>query len=90
MNTHDLIDTARTLVAGDKGLLAMDEGNPACNERSARLGIPQTEEAWRAYRESAAQHALVHRAKCNRAVRRGEYNAAMEKNSGVRIKRHTI
>jgi hypothetical protein len=28
MNAHDLIDTARTLVANDKGLLAMDESNP--------------------------------------------------------------
>jgi fructose-bisphosphate aldolase, class I len=27
----------------------------------------------------AAQQALVHRAKCNRAARRGEYNAAMER-----------
>src|SRR5208283_5804037 len=27
----------------------------------------------------AAQHALLHRAKCNRAARRGEYSAAMEK-----------
>jgi len=27
---------------------------------------------------SAAQQALNHRAKCNRAARRGEYNAAME------------
>jgi fructose-bisphosphate aldolase class I len=27
---------------------------------------------------SAAQHALYHRAKCNRAARRGEYSAAME------------
>jgi len=46
-----LIDTARTLVAGDKGLLAMDESNPTCNKRFARLGIPQTEEARRAWRE---------------------------------------
>ncbi len=51
MNTPGLIDTARTLVAGDKGLLAMDESNPTCNKRFARLGIPQTEEARRAYRE---------------------------------------
>ncbi len=28
---------------------------------------------------SAAQQALIHRARCNRAARRGEYNAAMEK-----------
>ena len=46
-----LIDTARTLVADDKGLLAMDESTPTCNKRFARLGIPQTEEARRAYRE---------------------------------------
>jgi fructose-bisphosphate aldolase class I len=26
-----------------------------------------------------AQQALLHRARCNRAARRGEYNAAMEK-----------
>jgi fructose-bisphosphate aldolase class I len=29
----------------------MDESNPTCNKRFARLGIPQTEEARRAYRE---------------------------------------
>ena len=51
MNAQKLIDTARVLVAGDKGLLAMDESNPTCNKRFARLGIPQTEEARRAYRE---------------------------------------
>jgi fructose-bisphosphate aldolase class I len=46
-----IIETARMLVAGDKGLLAMDESNPTCNKRFARLGIPQTVEARRAYRE---------------------------------------
>jgi fructose-bisphosphate aldolase class I len=51
MSSQKLIDTARMLVAGDKGLLAMDESNPTCNKRFARLGIPQTEEARRAYRE---------------------------------------
>jgi len=39
------------MVAGDKGLLAMDESNSTCNKRFARLGIPQTVEARRAYRE---------------------------------------
>jgi fructose-bisphosphate aldolase class I len=29
----------------------MDESNPTCNKRLAKLGIPQTEEARRAYRE---------------------------------------
>jgi fructose-bisphosphate aldolase, class I len=51
MNGQELIDTARALVAGDRGLLAMDESTPTCNERFARVGIPQTEEARRAYRE---------------------------------------
>jgi fructose-bisphosphate aldolase, class I len=51
MNPQQLIETARALVAGDKGLLAMDESNPTCNKRFARLKIPQTEEARRAYRE---------------------------------------
>jgi fructose-bisphosphate aldolase, class I len=51
MNAHELLDTARALVAGDKGLLAMDESNPTCNKRFAALGIPQTVQARRAYRE---------------------------------------
>ena len=51
MNVHTLTDTAQALVAGDKGLLAMDESNPTCNKRFAAVGIPQTEEARRAYRE---------------------------------------
>ena len=52
MNAHELIvDTARTLVASDKGLLAMHESNPTCNKRFAKFGIPQTVQARRAYRE---------------------------------------
>jgi fructose-bisphosphate aldolase class I len=51
MDIQKLIDTAKKLVADGKGLLAMDESNPTCNKRFARLGIPQTEEARRAYRE---------------------------------------
>ena len=51
MNTQALIETVRMLVADDKGLLAMDESNPTCNKRFALLGIPQTVEARRAYRE---------------------------------------
>ena len=70
-----LIDTARTLVADDEGLLAMDESNSTCNIRFARLGIPQTEEAhmW------SALHALYYRVRCQRAARHSEYNAAMER-----------
>ena len=51
MNKENLIATAKALVADDKGLLAMDESNPTCNKRFAKLGIPQTVEARRAYRE---------------------------------------
>lgn len=51
MSLQELIATARALVDNDKGLLAMDESNPTCNKRFGRIGIPQTEEARRAYRE---------------------------------------
>ncbi|WP_249674856.1 class I fructose-bisphosphate aldolase [Pseudomonas abieticivorans] len=51
MNAQALIDTAQALVAGHKGLLAMDESTPTCHRRFAPLGIAQTEEARRAYRE---------------------------------------
>jgi fructose-bisphosphate aldolase class I len=51
MRSQELIDTARALFVDDKGLLAMDESNPTCNKRFAALGIPQTVEARRAYRE---------------------------------------
>jgi len=51
MNIQNLIDTASSLVAGDKGLIAMDESNPTCNKRFAALGIPQTVEMRRRYRE---------------------------------------
>ena len=51
MNTQELIDTARAMVAGDKGLLAMDESTPTCDKRFQKLGIPLTVEARHAWRE---------------------------------------
>jgi fructose-bisphosphate aldolase, class I len=42
MNTQQLIDTAKAMVADDKGILAMDESTPTCDKRFAKLGIPQT------------------------------------------------
>ncbi len=51
MNVQELINIAKMLVSGDKGLLAMDESTSTCNKRFAALGIPQTEEARRSYRE---------------------------------------
>jgi fructose-bisphosphate aldolase class I len=38
MIIQELTDTARRLVANDKGLLAMDESNPTCNKRFAKQG----------------------------------------------------
>lgn len=51
MDAKKLIETAKAMVAGDKGLLAMDESTPTCNKRFAKLGIEQTEEMRRAYRQ---------------------------------------
>ena len=51
MNIQKLTEIAKTLVADDKGVLAMDESNPTCNKRFAEQGIPQTEEARRTWRE---------------------------------------
>jgi len=51
MDINALINTASALMAGDKGLLAMDESTSTINKRFAAEGIPQTVEYHRAYRE---------------------------------------
>ena len=51
MSAQEVEDIARALVADGKGLIAMDESTPTCNARFAALGIPQTEELRRAWRE---------------------------------------
>ncbi len=51
MDAQALNKTAQALVAGYKGLLAMDESTPTANKRFAASGIPQTEEMRRAYRD---------------------------------------
>ena len=51
MDKQDLIITVQAMVQAGKGLLAMDESNPTCNKRFAKLGIPQTVEDRRAWRE---------------------------------------
>lgn len=51
MNTRELVDTARRMLANGKGLLAMDESSPTCNERFTAVGITPTEAARRAWRE---------------------------------------
>jgi len=51
MNDQALIDIARTLVGTGRGLLAIDESTTTCDKRFAKLGIPPTVAARRAYRE---------------------------------------
>src|SRR3974377_2028299 len=54
MEIQALKQVANALVGGHKGLLAMDESLPTIHKRFAKAGIPQTEEARRAYRELLA------------------------------------
>jgi fructose-bisphosphate aldolase, class I len=51
MDVQKLTQTARAMMAGDKGLLAMDESTPTANKRFAAAGIPQNEEFRRSYRD---------------------------------------
>lgn len=51
MNTHMLIETARALVADDKGLLAMDESTGTSDQRFVELGIATTAESRRQWRD---------------------------------------
>src|ERR1700761_7620698 len=51
MDAQKLNEAARAMMAADKGLLAMDESTPTANKRFAAAGIPQSEEARRAYRD---------------------------------------
>ena len=51
MDTQRLVATARALVAGDRGLLAIDESTPTCDKRFAKFGIATTQAMRRAYRD---------------------------------------
>ncbi|MEB0261144.1 MULTISPECIES: class I fructose-bisphosphate aldolase [unclassified Mucilaginibacter] len=51
MDIKELKNTVNHLMSGDKGLLAMDESTATCNKRFEALGILQTEEYRRKYRE---------------------------------------
>jgi len=51
MSAQELISTTKAMVAEGKGLLAMDESTPTCNKRFEKMGITQTEETRRSYRE---------------------------------------
>jgi hypothetical protein len=51
MTSHDLQNTALTLVAEGKGILAADETVPTLTRRFDALGIQSTEQSRRTYRE---------------------------------------
>ena len=51
VDTKELESVARALVARDKGILAADESQPTMAKRLAALGIENTEEQRRRYRQ---------------------------------------
>lgn len=51
MNIQKMKNTIHSIMSSDKGILAMDESIGTCNKRFACLGIPQTLETRRLYRE---------------------------------------
>jgi len=68
MNSQLLKDTAKSLFADNKGLLAMDESNGTCNKRFAKLGIPQTVAKRRDYR--SVNVSVVQSSTTKRSVKR--------------------
>lgn len=48
--TQELRNTANSMLARGKGILAMDESNGTCNLRFTKLGIDISEENRRSYR----------------------------------------
>ncbi len=51
MSIEELAETARAMVAPGKGIIAIDESSATCAKRFAGVGIENTEENRRAYRE---------------------------------------
>jgi fructose-bisphosphate aldolase class 1 len=51
MTALTIVDTAEELLAGDRGILAMDESIGTCDQRFATAGIREGVENRRAYRE---------------------------------------
>jgi fructose-bisphosphate aldolase class I len=47
----ELTDVVHALMQQGKGILAADESSPTCNKRFAALGIPETDDMRRAWRE---------------------------------------
>lgn len=51
MNTDELRSVAKSIVAGNKGILAADESNPTIKKRFDSINVASTEENRRRYRE---------------------------------------
>ena len=51
MDHTKLVETARKMVANGKGILAADESNGSANKRLAAVGLPETGETRRKYRQ---------------------------------------
>ena len=51
MDKDILTKTVARLIISPKGILAIDESINTCNKRFEKLGVPQTEEKRREYRE---------------------------------------
>ena len=51
MGAHELHETAKAIVADDKGILAADESTGTIKKRFDAIGVESTEENRRAYRE---------------------------------------
>lgn len=51
MNTNNLSTIAKRMVAPGKGLIAADESNASCKKRFEAVGVPDTEENHRLYRQ---------------------------------------
>ncbi|GFH33130.1 fructose-bisphosphate aldolase 1, chloroplastic, partial [Haematococcus lacustris] len=48
---EELIKTAKTIATPGRGILAMDESNATCGKRLDSIGVENTEDNRRAYRE---------------------------------------
>lgn len=85
MSKQELVKTAKALVAGDKRSLArLRFGSRlpwALSFSFARAIQKPALETWRgeASNVPAAQSVLRHRARCNQAARRGEYDSKFER-----------
>lgn len=75
MSKQDLVETARALVAGHAGCLSATAFARAIQQPALEIWGGQERTVL------AAQDVLRHRAKCNQAARRGEYDSNVERSA---------